>query len=255
MNMWRSQHSPDVLLPSLRQWFKTPVGRTVLNEEVPLIERAIAQPQAQHLLTLSSIPERCALAAEGYRRQFHFGSIGQYGFSQVLDSLCYFDQLPIANESQDAVVLHHLLEFVDNPHSVLREIERITVPHGKVIVCGINPYSLLAVRGGLGRLKRSPMWQNHWLTVSRLRDWLSLLGFEVQPIQYAFHRVPLNKPDLFLQHRAVSSRLPMGGVFVLTATKYRAPYTPSFEALKQRAQIIRHPNMAGATRGTQRNSV
>lgn len=247
---WRTQHSPDVLLPALRQWFKSPVGRTVLQEERPLINRAVSDTDIAHcnLLKLSVIPDGCPLDAQDYRRQFHLGSPAQYGFSQVLDAICDFQQLPIANESQDVVVLHHLLEFVDNPHRVLREVERIIVPHGKVIVCGINPYSLLAMRGLLGRVKRSAMWQNHRLSIHRISDWLSLLGFDVQDVSYAFHRLPVNKPGFCLQHRPLSTKMVMGGIFVLSATKYRAPLTPSVESLRSRAQILRHPAMAGATR-------
>lgn len=250
MARWRTQHSPDVLLPALRQWFKSPMGRTILNEEQPLICQAVHETSVAHynLLKLSVIPEGCPLETEDFRRQYHLGSPAQYGFSQVLDAICDFQQLPIANESQDVVVLHHLLEFVENPHWVLREIERVIVPHGKVVVCGINPYSLLALRGLLGRVKRSAMWQNHRLSIHRVSDWLSLLGFEVNDVSYAFHRIPVNKPDFCMSHSALSSKTFMGGVFVLSATKYRAPLTPSVDSLRERAQILRHPAMAGATR-------
>lgn len=250
MARWRTQHSPDVLLPALRQWFKSPMGRTLLQEEQPLICRAVSDTSTTHfnLLKLSVIPDGCPLETAEYRRQYHLGSRDQYGFSQVLDAICDFQQLPIANESQDVVVLHHLLEFVENPHHVLREVERVIIPHGKVVVCGINPYSLLALRGALGRLKRSAMWQNHRLTIHRISDWLSLLGFEVQDVTYAFHRLPINRPGFFLNHQAAPANLYMGGVFILSATKYRAPLTPSVDTVRERAQILRHPTMAGATR-------
>jgi SAM-dependent methyltransferase len=252
MGRWRSQHSPDVLIPALRQWFTTPLGRTVLQEEQGLIHDAVMDSSTarNYLLKLSAIPERLPLNKdEIHQRQVHVGSSSQYGYSQVLDAIGDFHQLPIANESQDVVILHHLLEFVENPHRVLREVERVIVPHGKVIICGINPYSLLAVRGFLGRLKRSPVWQNHSLTTSRIQDWLSLLGFDVNSVEYAFHRFPVNSPAWFLNHQTPSSRIPMGGIFVLSATKYRAPLTPSADSLRQRAQILRHPAMYGATRG------
>jgi SAM-dependent methyltransferase len=250
MAHWRTPHSPEVLLPALRHWFQGPVGRTVLSEEKPLIANAIsdASTAKYNLLNLSVIPERCPIDSNVFQRQFCLGGMQHYGLSQVLDVVCDFEHLPVANESQDVVVLHHLLEFVDNPHKVLREVERVIVPHGKVVVCGINPYSLLAMRGVLGRLKRSPMWQNHRLPIHRLQDWLSLLGFEVSVVEYGFHRLPISSPNYFMSHKSLPKNVPMGGVFVLSATKYRAPLSPSVQNLARRAKILRHPTMVGATR-------
>ena len=250
MAKWRTQHSPEVLLPALRTWFQSEIGRTVLLEERALISAAISDTSTAkfNLLNLSVIPDRCPLDTNVYQRQFCLGGIGHYGLSQVLDVVCDFEELPVANESQDVVLLHHLLEFVGDPHRVLREVERVIVPHGKVVVCGINPYSALAMRGHLGRLKRSSMWQNHSLTIHRISDWLSLLGFDVNLIEYAFHRLPVNRPSFFMTHNSAPKSLPMGGVFVLSATKYRAPITPVLEKPQGRAKILRHPAMVGATR-------
>ncbi len=249
MAQWRPQHSPDTLLPALRQWFRSPVGCTVLQEEQGLIHRALSDRSTarRHLLKLSAIPERLHIDRQLSQRQLHVGTPGQYAYSQIFDALCDYDQLPLASESVDVVVMHHLLEFVENPHTVLREVERLIVPHGKLIICGINPWSPLAMRGWLGRAKRSAMWQHHSLTINRINDWLALLGFELADLRYAFHRLPVNSPAFFLNHRPLSNGLPMGGVFVLSATKYRAPLTPALDERKH-AKILRHPAMLGATR-------
>lgn len=248
MAAWRTHHSPEVLLPALRQWFRGPVGGTVLHEEQRLVHRSLSDNSTarQQLLKLSVVPEYFHIDPQLCQRQLHLGGLSQYGYSQILDAVCDFDQLPLANESLDMVVLHHLLEFVENPHTVLREVERLIVPHGKLVICSINPFSPLAMRGFLGRAKRSAMWQNHSLSINRVNDWLSLLGFETVDVHYGFHRLPISSPSFFMNHRPLSTRLPMGGVFVLSATKYRAPLTPAADSRK-RAQIIRHPTMLGAT--------
>lgn len=249
MARWRAQHSPEVLLPALRQWFRGPVGGTVLHEEQRLVHHALSDrsTSGRQLLNLSVIPERFSVDPQLCQRQLHLGGLGQYGYSQILDAVCDFDQLPLANESVDMVVLHHLLEFVENPHTVLREVERLIVPHGKLVICSINPWSPLALRGLMGRLKRSAMWQNHSLSINRINDWLSLLGFETADVRYGFHRLPISSPSFFMNHRPFSPSMPMGGVFVLSATKYRAPLTPAAE-VRKRAKILRHPSMLGATR-------
>jgi SAM-dependent methyltransferase len=61
-----------------------------------------------------------------------------------------FAELPFASQSLDLVVLPHVLEFAAEPHQVLREVERVLIPEGQVIICGFNPASLWGARQGMG---------------------------------------------------------------------------------------------------------
>ena len=54
--------------------------------------------------------------------------------------------LPFASASIDLVVLPHVLEFSAHPHQVLREVERVLVPEGSVVIAGLNPLSLWGLR-------------------------------------------------------------------------------------------------------------
>jgi ubiquinone/menaquinone biosynthesis C-methylase UbiE len=63
-----------------------------------------------------------------------------------------FGELPFATQSLDLVVLPHVLEFAAEPHQVLREVERVLIPEGQVIICGFNPSSLWGMRQVAGRL-------------------------------------------------------------------------------------------------------
>jgi hypothetical protein len=56
----------------------------------------------------------------------------------------------------------------------------VLVPEGHVIVTGFNPYSLWGVRRKLSRRQGPPPWRGQYISVPRLRDWFSLLGFEMQ---------------------------------------------------------------------------
>lgn len=88
--------------------------------------------------------------------------------------------LPFASASIDLVVLPHILEFVDNPHQVLREVERVLVPEGQVVITGFNPYSLWGLRRRVAGHGGAFPWRGSYLSVMRLRDWLALLGFETR---------------------------------------------------------------------------
>lgn len=101
------------------------------------------------------------------------------GNGAPIDARADLHHLPFANASVDLVVLPHVLEFAVNPHQILREVERILVPEGHVLVAGFNPYSLWGVRRRWRRAA-GPPWQGQYISVPRLKDWFALLGFETR---------------------------------------------------------------------------
>lgn len=63
------------------------------------------------------------------------------------------EELPFETQSLDLVALPHVLESTADPHQVLREVDRVLRPEGRLIVSGLNPVSLWGARhllpGGL----------------------------------------------------------------------------------------------------------
>ncbi len=92
-----------------------------------------------------------------------------------------FTELPFASQSLDLVILPHVLQFAAEPHQVLREVERVLIPEGQLIVIGFNPASLWGARQAAGRLGGAPYLPlgGEFISVPRLRDWLKLLNMEV----------------------------------------------------------------------------
>lgn len=129
--------------------------------------------------------------------------------------------LPFAPDSLSTVILPHVLEWHTLPHQVLREVQRVLMSDGHIVLTGFNPASLI----GLQRLL-SPraVFKGHYYSSKRVVDWLQLLGFEVVAssiFQYAplSKRLRLRKAFAFLEK--VGGRwLPMlGGGYVLVAKK------------------------------------
>jgi SAM-dependent methyltransferase len=87
--------------------------------------------------------------------------------------------LPIAAQSIDLVILPHVLEFCAEPHQVLREVERVLIPEGRLFVLVFNPLSLWGARRRIPPRPRGFPWEGQYLSVLRLKDWLKLLGFEI----------------------------------------------------------------------------
>jgi SAM-dependent methyltransferase len=231
VSTWRRQAPDAELLPKLKAWFDTGLGRQLVNEERALVKSALDGAFGHSLLELGLSGRTLTSCPEAIRRHYCLGPPLQRELGKNLDILTGYADLPIATESQDVVVVHHLLEFIANPHNMLRELERITVPHGKLLIVGFNPLSLLGLKlHVLGRLSSDSVWQQHWLTISRLEDWLGLLGFRVERRWYGFHRLPFSKPEWLTRPPPLEPEslrnLPMGGTFLLSATKYRVPVTP-----------------------------
>ena len=145
--------------------------------------------------------------------------------------VCDFAALPFPANSLDLVVLPHTLEMDADPHATLREVERVLVPEGRVVICGVNPASLWGLRQrrahlyrrlGFGELflPREGEFIGYW----RLRDWLRLLSFEVESGRFGCYR-----PALVSQHwlerlqwmdRAGARWWPIfGAVYFLVAVK------------------------------------
>lgn len=115
-----------------------------------------------------------------------------------LSVLAEYEALPFPSNSLDLVVLPHTLELAADPHETLREVERVLMPEGRVVIIGFNPASLWgAYKAGtdvatrLGWMQPSVPGGTELIGWRRLRDWLRLLGFEHEGGQFGCWRPPL----------------------------------------------------------------
>ncbi len=112
-----------------------------------------------------------------------------------------FEELPIASESIDLIILPHVLEFAQDPHQVLREVDRVLRPEGRVIITGFNPVSIWGARQVF--LRRLPEritrpylpGEGQFISVPRLKDWLKLLSFEMGPTQFGCFAPPFRSQE------------------------------------------------------------
>jgi SAM-dependent methyltransferase len=160
-------------IPGLSDWLRSPQGRYVLDWEQASYDRVVADVFGFNALQ-AGMPECDFLRANRMPLRLRCDPEGAAGVRANLE------QLPFAANSLDLMVLPHVLEFAANPHQILREVERVLVPEGQVVLTGFNPYSLWGLRRLAARNTRAFPWHGSYLSVLRLRDWLKLLGFETQ---------------------------------------------------------------------------
>jgi SAM-dependent methyltransferase len=164
-------------IQGFEDWLTTPQGQYVLDWEQRKHDQLVADIFGYYALQLG-LPHQDFLRANRmpFRSRCDEVEVAQREAVNVCANLCH---LPFASASVDLVVLPHVLEFAEQPHQILREVERILVPEGQVIVAGFNPFSLWGARR---RLRRSPEppFQGQYISVLRLKDWFALLGFETR---------------------------------------------------------------------------
>ncbi|MEY4882939.1 MAG: hypothetical protein RIS34_793 [Pseudomonadota bacterium] len=179
----------------LQDWLNTPPGRYLLDWERTQFSEAVADIFGYHALQLG-LPELDTL--QGNRMPHRWLATSALPADVKAASpviITDFAALPFPENSLDLVVLPHTLELSPDPHATLREVERVLVPEGRVVICGFNPASLWGLRQrrghlyqrlGFGKLYLPQMGESigYW----RLRDWLRLLSFEVESGQFGCYR-------------------------------------------------------------------
>lgn len=142
-----------------------------------------------------------------------------------------YDALPFPSNSLDLVVLPHTLEMTADAHHTLREVERVLMPEGRVVIVGFNPTSLWGLCHQLDTIGRrvgmtSPVMSEtgEFIGPRRLRDWLRLLGFEIESGQFGCYRPPFASQgwldrSAWWDHAGERWWPVLGSVYMLVAVK------------------------------------
>ena len=175
-----------------------------------------------HALRSNRMPHRWLAQAE-FEPSFTTPNLTPGGLPDVcLDSQAW----PWPADSLDLVVLPHALERSADPHACLREVERVLIPEGQVLITGLNPWSWWGWQQARGQQSKVRMDNTSPALIGyrRLRDWLRLLGFEVQVSRFGGW-TPVLGSERWMQRLGWMDALGerwwpiLGGVYLLIATK------------------------------------
>ena len=240
----------DESIIELGHWLRTAPGRHLLGWEQQRLDQAVTDAFGFHALQLG-LPELVGLRANRMPNRWVANESLQLpealplppprdlGISTQpplcpVSMFCDYDALPFPAASVDLVVMPHTLELARDAHLTLREAERVLVPEGRLVITGFNPASLWGMRQRAGHLKRglglarqrglylpsAGGFIGYW----RLRDWLRLLGFELEGGRFGCYR-PALKSEAWLERFAWMDGLGdrwwpvLGAAYVLTAVK------------------------------------
>ena len=210
---------------SLQDWFHAPLGQYLLARERAWLDEVVPDIFGYHAIQLG-LPQFDLLRESRIAHRVIASPTGPPNLSlsesQTPHLLAQFAELPFDEQSIDLCMLPHVLEFADNPHEILREVDRVMRPEGRILIIGFNPWSLFGVRRTWS--SKGYPWTGQFVSLVRMKDWLQLLGFEPSAGKLACYIPPCETPMWqarwdFLETPGERWWGVTGGVYMLEAIK------------------------------------
>jgi len=202
-------------------WWQTDLGQCLLGEELELLQSLANHFYGYYQLQIGATKQLLPSNAKPCK---------QIVLATMADVDGEIESLPFKCHSIDTVLSVHGLTFASDPHQVLREAERVLVADGTLVLCCFNPWSLWGLRH-LFSWQDQPPWFGKFIRLAKIKDWLSLLNFEIITVKPAMFRPPISSikwlNSLSGMERWGKRLWPFfAGVHIIVARKRTIPLTP-----------------------------
>ena len=174
---------------TLQDWLATPLGQYLLEKEQAYLDDVTPDIFGFHALQLG-------MPSVDLLRESRIAHRMRIADTATPDLYAKSHELPLATQSIDLVILPHVLEFAAEPHGVLREVDRVMMPEGRLVIVGFNPWSLWGLRSAVGFSSDEFPWNGRFVSLLRVKDWLSLLGFDVSAGRLVAYAPPFDNARL-----------------------------------------------------------
>lgn len=218
-------------------WQELPSGDLVLSELNDMLAPWWPKFFGYHLAKLGPLSAQLDSSGSTIRHQF---SIAEPDYNCEISA--DIDDLPLQKHSIDVCVLSHVFEFSVDPHHVIREANRVLIPNGYLVITGYNPFSLAGVNKLVPFRRQQTPWNERFFSPMRVKDWLHLMGYEVQFDERSLHSCLAGDASInsFTQgwQRIANKVIPsLGSIYVIVAKKRQLPLTPIKPKWKLRAKL------------------
>ena len=212
------------------EFSETFVGSTLISEQLDIFDKYSSKCIGYNLLQLSLQHKKQLIQND---RVGHYINMSYFKDDDILlgDLQTDYQNFPISTDSIDNLILHHILEFTDNPYQILRESDRILSDGGNLIIMSFNPMSMLPFVSVSSRILRKPFIRPKYIRLGRVIDWLTVLNYEILVKKLFFYKLPFNNNWIFnnstwLESLGQSIKLPTGLCYLLIAKKRSFPLNP-----------------------------
>ncbi|MEH6595285.1 MAG: methyltransferase domain-containing protein [Colwellia polaris] len=234
---WQNLPNGELIVANINQtlapWWPKFFGYHLLKIGALSGEIDSSQSPIKHQLTLSEQAQKCNLVGD-------------------------IDDLPLLEHSVDVCVLAHALEFSLDPHHVVREANRVLIPNGYLVITGFNPFSLAGLNQFIPYRRNKTPWNERLFSPMRVKDWLHLMGFEIQLDKRFLHSTLARQVTQGVisnhWHNIASRYFPsLGSVYVIVAKKRVLPLTPikAKWQIRPRFEPVKVPTMNSSRKNNQ----
>ncbi len=203
-------------------WLPASLTPRLLTEEQAALTSICRSMSGYHAIQLGSFGDGQLLSACSAPHRIVVGR--HQGANLYAD----WGELPLPCDSVGVALIPHVLEFCNDPHGVLREVYRVLIPEGHVVLIVLNPWSLASLPGLVADSFRKR--GRELLGCRRLRDWLNLLGFQILEQHYLMSVWPITIPGRPGRYLPFTLDPPQWALFsavcLIVARKRILPVTP-----------------------------
>lgn len=207
---------------SAYEWFKSPLGQYLLSLEYIYINSVVIDTFGYYAIQMGNF-DVDFLDHSRIQNRFSLNS-------SHADLMSANEALPFEEASVDLLVAPHILEQMSEPYQLLKEIHRVLMPEGCLIITGFNPKSLWGLKRFLSFDINYP-WNSKFITLSKIKEWLPIVGLEMVEGKMGCYVPPIQQTTwlkkLHMMEKLGDRWWPMlGGFYFLVIQKRTYGMTP-----------------------------
>jgi SAM-dependent methyltransferase len=207
---------------SPQEWFNSPLGRYLIDLEYTYIKPVVIDSFGFYAIQMGNF-DIDFLDHSRIQNKFSLNS-------NHADLMTANEALPFDESSVDLLIAPHILEQMAEPYELLKEIHRVLMPEGRLVITGFNPLSLWGLKRLLSFEINYP-WNTKFIFLNKVKEWLPIVGLEMVEGKMGCYVPPFQQAS-WLRKMQVMEKLgdrwwPMlGGFYFLVIQKRVHGVTP-----------------------------
>ncbi len=165
--------------------------------------------------------------------------------------VCKFNDLPLASDSIDAVLLPHILEKSPNPASIIAELQRVLIAEGTLIVLGLNPFSPWGLQN---YFKKNLFEQLYFHRIGKVRQWLQQAEFDIEHIKTFYYRPILANEEALKRLKLLETLgqccFPRSGSIYFIFARKKVYNMSPIKVKQQKVSLLTNKKLAAPTTGS-----